>query len=46
MTILFREQNASSGALFLKTFIAPDFTYLNARNAKLYRIQLIKGDAM
>jgi hypothetical protein len=30
----------------LATFIDPDFTYLNARNAKLYGRRDIKGDAM
>ena len=30
----------------LETFINPDFTYLNARNAALYGIKNVKGDKM
>ncbi len=30
----------------LETFISPDFTYLNVRNARLYGRQDIKGEAM
>ncbi len=30
----------------IETFIDPDFTYLNVRNARLYGIKDIKGDAM
>ena len=30
----------------IETFIDPDFTYLNSRNARLYGIEGIKGDAM